>query len=88
MCFCVHVRVGTLGSDNCVDLWLDKFSANCNLFVIADSSVTMERARRARTQKPVLGVNFVADRLLTMVQQRGPDDSGGFFDWANEPITW
>ncbi|MBY6207004.1 MULTISPECIES: SDR family NAD(P)-dependent oxidoreductase [Halomonas] len=31
---------------------------------------------------------FVADAILQVVEQHGPDDSGGFYDWANTSIDW
>ena len=30
----------------------------------------------------------VARDLLAVIATRGPADSGGFFDWANEPVPW
>lgn len=30
----------------------------------------------------------VAHDLLAVIATRGPADSGGFFDWANEPVPW
>lgn len=30
----------------------------------------------------------VARDLLAVIAARGPADSGGFFDWANEPVPW
>ncbi|SDL38278.1 NAD(P)-dependent dehydrogenase, short-chain alcohol dehydrogenase family [Franzmannia pantelleriensis] len=31
---------------------------------------------------------FVAERLLDVIAQRRPEDSGSFWDWAGEPIPW
>ncbi|MFC0339049.1 NAD(P)-dependent dehydrogenase, short-chain alcohol dehydrogenase family [Kushneria avicenniae] len=31
---------------------------------------------------------FVADRLLEVINQRTPEDSGAFYDWNNTPIEW
>ncbi|MBD3895739.1 SDR family NAD(P)-dependent oxidoreductase [Halomonas sp. ML-15] len=31
---------------------------------------------------------YVAERLLTVIAQRTPNDSGSFWDWAGEPIPW
>lgn len=31
---------------------------------------------------------FVAERLLDVISQRRPEDSGSFWDWAGEPIPW
>lgn len=30
----------------------------------------------------------VARDLLAVIAARGPADTGGFFDWANEPVPW
>lgn len=30
----------------------------------------------------------VAQDLLAVIAARGPADSGGFFDWANQPVPW
>lgn len=30
----------------------------------------------------------VARDLLAVIRQRGPESSGGFFDWANEAVPW
>lgn len=31
---------------------------------------------------------FSAARLLEVIDRRGPDDSGGVFDWADQPVPW
>ncbi|WP_438767857.1 SDR family NAD(P)-dependent oxidoreductase [Kushneria sp. TE3] len=31
---------------------------------------------------------FVAERLLAVISQRTPDDSGAFYDWNDTPIEW
>ncbi|WP_447956853.1 SDR family NAD(P)-dependent oxidoreductase [Vreelandella sp. EE7] len=31
---------------------------------------------------------FVAKRLLQVIDQRTPEDTGSFWDWAGEPIEW
>ncbi|APX94000.1 short-chain dehydrogenase [Halomonas sp. 1513] len=32
--------------------------------------------------------DFVAERLLAVIAERSADDSGGFWDWAGDPIPW
>nr|WP_298412827.1 SDR family NAD(P)-dependent oxidoreductase [uncultured Halomonas sp.] len=32
--------------------------------------------------------DFVAEHLLEVMDQRKPEDSGSFWDWAGEPIPW
>ncbi|SHF00907.1 NAD(P)-dependent dehydrogenase, short-chain alcohol dehydrogenase family [Modicisalibacter ilicicola DSM 19980] len=32
--------------------------------------------------------DFVAERLLEVMSQRTPDDSGSFWDWAGDPVPW
>jgi NAD(P)-dependent dehydrogenase (short-subunit alcohol dehydrogenase family) len=31
---------------------------------------------------------FSAARLLEVIDHRGPEDSGGVFDWADKPVPW
>ncbi len=31
---------------------------------------------------------YSAGRLLEVIDHRGPDDSGGVFDWADTPVPW
>jgi NAD(P)-dependent dehydrogenase (short-subunit alcohol dehydrogenase family) len=31
---------------------------------------------------------FSAARLLDVIDRRGPEDSGGVFDWADQPVPW
>jgi len=31
---------------------------------------------------------FSAARLLAVIDRRGPEDSGGVFDWADKPVPW
>lgn len=31
---------------------------------------------------------FSAGRLLDVIDRRGPEDSGGVFDWSNKPVPW
>jgi len=31
---------------------------------------------------------FVAERLLAVLDERFPEESGSFFDWAGEPVAW
>ena len=31
---------------------------------------------------------FSAERLLEVIDRRGPEDSGRVFDWADEPVPW
>lgn len=31
---------------------------------------------------------FSAARLLDVIDRRGPEDSGGVFDWSNKPVPW
>jgi NAD(P)-dependent dehydrogenase (short-subunit alcohol dehydrogenase family) len=31
---------------------------------------------------------FVAERLLAVLGERHPEESGSFFDWAGEPVPW
>lgn len=32
--------------------------------------------------------DFVAEKLLNVIAQRTPDDTGSFWDWAGKPIEW
>ena len=32
--------------------------------------------------------DFVAERLLEVMSQRTPDESGSFWDWAGKPVSW
>ena len=52
-----------------------------------DSSLSRPFQARVPANK-LFTADFVAEQLMSMVQQRGPADSGGFFDWANEAIPW
>lgn len=32
--------------------------------------------------------DFVAERLLTVIAEHGPEDSGQFYAWDGQPIPW
>lgn len=32
--------------------------------------------------------NFVAERLLAVIGERRPEESGSFWDWRGDPIAW
>lgn len=40
------------------------------------------------TPEKLFSTARVARDLLAVMAARGPADSGGFFDWANEPVPW
>lgn len=53
------------------------------------TDTTLSQPFQARVPKDKLFTPaFVAERLLAVIDQRRPADTGSFWDWAGEPIEW
>ncbi|WP_447554853.1 SDR family NAD(P)-dependent oxidoreductase [Vreelandella sp. EE22] len=52
-----------------------------------DTSLSKPFQARVPEQK-LFTPMFVAERLLQVIDQRTPEDTGSFWDWAGEPIEW
>jgi len=49
----------------------------------------LSRPFQARVPKDKLfSPAFVAERLLAVLGERTPEESGSFYDWAGEPVAW
>ena len=53
------------------------------------TDTTLSKPFQARVPKGKLfTADFVAERMLKVMDARTPADSGSFWDWAGEPIPW
>lgn len=51
-------------------------------------TVRTEFTRKYLGRHPAVAPEDAAENLLTVMDGLGPEDSGGFFDWAGKPVPW
>ena len=51
-------------------------------------TVRTEFTRKYLGRHPVVSPEEAAANLLTVMKSLSPEDSGGFFDWAGNPVPW